>query len=882
MSARRKDPETPLERMLRQKEQLVKRFLKGNEPKFQQRHTRIMDEYFRNAYAASRTGMSFITGGKPCAIIAQGGYGREEQCIFSDVDLLILFDGEVPAEAEALVQDIVYPLWDIGLHVGHATRNVSTCIEVADENLEALTALLDARFICGQSFLYSRLTGAMRTAFGRRQANAVIHRLTEANQARHAHFGDATFLLEPNLKEGRGGLRDYHTLLWIARIRDDLRQPRDLEFSGRLSHSEYQELEHSLSFIWKVRNRLHHLARRKSDQLYFQHQETLAEAMNFKARKGQQPVERFLGCLHRHMTFVRDLLQLHLYELEYERPSGRGRKKIPARPAVEGIEMKNGMLGFSSAAAIPGNRALLLHIFAESARTGVPVGTEARRLIKDFAHLINREFASSKTARKAFETVLLLPALEHNVLDAMLQTGILVRFLPKFDKIVDRIQYDAYHIHPVDKHLLLTVRIIKCFGTEIDPAGGSLCGRLMKDLKDPLPLLWAALMHDIGKGGSSGNHSETGAMMSRRIMTEKGYDADTVDTVRFLVREHLFLIRMATRRDIRDEETALHCARRIRTAGRLKLLYLLTVADCIATGPKAWNEWTATLLENLFLNVLHFIEGDELTTSESMAIIDNRKAALLQRAGGKEARQEAGRLLPLMSPRYMLYTREEDIRRHVELYRRMGDRPFVWRIDPSPESGETRVITLCARDYPGLFSQVAGVFTLNGIHIRGAQVYTWRNNIALDILEVAPPPDRLFEAEKWDRTEADLLAVMNGGKDLDGEMARKLAGGRKSRPPVSAPSCRVVVDNRASSFFTIIEVFTNDRPGRLYQLTSTLFRCQLDVWLAKIATQVDQVVDIFYVRDFDGQKIDGEHQEKAVQTAIIKAMDQADLLSGAA
>lgn len=882
MATRKLSTDTPLGHMMQRKQELVDQFLKGAEPDFLHKHTQLLDEYFQTAYAASRTGMTLTMSGQSYAVIAQGGYGRQEQCVFSDIDLLILFDKKVPNEAEQLVQDIIYPLWDIGLDVGHAIRTVNQCVEVAQDNLEALTALLDARFICGQSSLYSRMSEIMRKTFARRHAAGVIEQLIAANRARHEHFGDATFLLEPNLKEGRGGLRDYHTLLWVGRIRDDLQQPRDLEFSGRLSHDEYLEMSRSLGFIWDVRNRLHILTSRKSDQLYFQHQERLAEQMGFLARKGQQPVESFLSRLHRHMAFIRDQLELHIYELDVARKPRKGRRGAAGKPRVDSVVLKDGMLAFASSADIPRHPELLMVIFAESARLQIPLGAEARRLVREFGYLFTKRFRRFAAARKCFEEILSAREADTGVLEAMLQCGILGRYLPEFGDVEDRIQYDTYHIHPVDKHLLRTVQIIKRFGTPDDPTEGRLRGQVMGEVGDPLPLLWGALLHDIGKGTAEGDHSDTGAAMTRRILTEKGYDEAFVETVEFLVREHLFLMKVATRRDIRDESTALSCARKIKTPERLRMLYLLSVADAIATGPKAWNDWHATLLENLFLNVLNSMKSGELTSGAAVETMDRKKHCLVSLASTPEERREVERLVTVMSPRYLLHTREERLGQHVALYRTLGNKSFVWRIEPHPSAPDLRMVTFCGKDRPGLFSRIAGVFTLNGIDVLGAEVFTWRNNVALDIFRVTPPPDRLLEEEKWRKAARDLEAVLDGSLDLGAALRDRLANYGAPRPRIGGKPDRIVIDNETSSFFTIIEVFTHDSPGLLHRVTDALFRCGLDVWLARIATKVDQVVDVFYVRDFDGQKVDSPEQEAAIRAAVGAEIDDAAVTARAA
>ncbi|MFC1830370.1 [protein-PII] uridylyltransferase, partial [Thermodesulfobacteriota bacterium] len=314
-------------------------------------------------------------------------------------------------------------------------------------------------------------------------------------------------------------------------------------------------------------------------------------------------------------------------------------------------------------------------------------------------------------------------------------------------------------------------------------------------------------------------------------------------------------------------ETAIICARRIKDVERLKMLYLLTVADAISTGPKAWNEWISTLLRDLFLKVLSILEKGELATREAVETVERKRDAVLSSAPSQPNRQELEALLNVMSPRYLLYTPEHDMLEHFELYKDMGPDEFVWKITETADSN-TRKVTICAKDRPGLFSKISGVFTLNGLDILDAQVFTWRNNIALDIFEVKPPPDQIFETEIWNRAEKHLNSALSGNLDLESALSEKVSAYRSSRRLTRERPHRVVVDNESSSFFTIVEVFTYDFPGLLYSITDALFRCRLDIWVAKIATKVDQVVDVFYVRDFDGQKVDLPDQVEAIKSTV--------------
>ena len=878
--AMKKPYDDVIKSLYEQRDSLIKRLPNIEANILLAEHTGILDDYFRDSFEKSLIGPEMGINKNPYVIIAQGGYGRGEQCIHSDVDLLFLFKHHVPPVAEDLIREIVYPLWDIGLEVGYATRSIEECLNLANDDYDILTPLLDARFICGMSILYSDLLEEIRQRIILKKEEEIIRWLVEKNMDRHRYFGDSSYLLEPNLKEGQGGLRDYHTLLWIQRIKNNIKHPRDMEYQGIISHRDYEALRNSLNFIWDIRNRLHLITGRKCDQLYTTHQIQMAKEMSFEKGKMRLPVEIFLGELHRRMEFIKQQLQIHLYELGYnisvlvgsvQNRKGIFRRKIKGRTKIDGIELDNDMIAFESSEAILKNPDLLIQIYEESSRLRIPLNAESKRLVREFLFLVNESFRKRETVVKAFETILTTKSVEFNVLNEMLYTGFLEKMIPEFSRLVNRIQYNDYHIYPVDKHSLRTVRILKNL-PEAD-SEDSLLSNLYNECKQRKALLWAALLHDIGKGYSSENHADAGAEKVYEILMRLNIRQKDIDTAVFLVKEHLFLIIAATRRDTNDEETAIYCAKRINDISRLKMLYLLTVADSMSTGPKAWNEWTASLLRDLFFKILNILERGELASKEAVKIAEKKKEKILQSVINPWERNDIESLFNFMSPRYLLYAPTEDIQHHFQLYNKLveaGNVPYVWNVKETKRA-DTRIVTICAKDRPGLFSKIAGVFALNHIDILRAHIFTWRNNTALDIFEVTPPPDLLFEDEKWEKAGRQLHDALNGRIDLAVEIKRK-GRHKKSKKDTSKDiherEDQVIINNQVSSFFTIIDIIANDYPGLLFTITNELFKLQLDIWVAKIATKIDQIVDVFYVRDFDGQKIDSEEQMKKIVDSI--------------
>jgi [protein-PII] uridylyltransferase len=865
------DPPDPAAALMRQRRGLFKQLERGPVDGFLKKHAALVDDYFLSSFAQSRVGPEMGIMRNPYALVALGGYGRAEQCVHSDIDLLFLFEKRVPPQAEALVREVVYPLWDMGLEVGHATRSVKECLQMAAKDHEVLTSLLDARFICGMSPLFHKMIDQLRVKLINIKPRKLIDWLVDSNRLRHQRYGDSAFLLEPNLKEGQGGLRDYHTMLWIARIQSDIKQSRDLEYMGYLSHAEYASLCDALAFVWGVRNRLHLLTRRKSDQLHLEHQTRLAEAMAIQATDGSLPVEQLMGQLHGAMEFIKLCYVVFLYELDQKKRLRRKNKALK-ETQVPGLKFNRGMLNFTGPEVILEDPRLLIKIFLESSVKKAPLNAEALRLVKEFGHLIRRpDFRSSPEVMADFEKILVRSGEVFNALSAMLSSGFLIRYIPQFGRVVNRIQFDQYHLYPVARHLLRTVRLLKGLGSGRSERDDPLFSQIYQEIKPKKTLLWAALLHDIGKAEPASGHAHRGAHMTREILQEKGMPMADIETVVFLVAEHLLLFDTASRRDINDEETALSVARKVGRADRLKMLYLLSVADAMATGPKAWNDWTASLLRSLFLKTLNVLEKGELVSKKAIRTIEEKKERILTTVADRDARSAREALLRMMSPRYLLYTSSKEIPEHIDLFAKLGDHKFVWQIEKSRDA-ETRRVTICAKDRPGLLARIAGVLTLNGINILDVRIFTWRNNIALDIFEVQAPPDPIFEEERWNRCAGDLEAALAERLDLSKALRDKENGFQSIRPLTAQRPQHVLVDNQSSSFFTIVEVTAWDFPGLLYRVSDALFRCHLDIWVAKIATRVDQVVDVFYVRNFDGEKADYPQEEAAIRETVEKVL----------
>ncbi|MFO8089914.1 MAG: [protein-PII] uridylyltransferase [Desulfatiglandaceae bacterium] len=832
-------------------------------------YTDMVDRYFRTAVQESAAGSVLFGRRERFAFIAVGGYGRKELCMESDIDLLILFDRKVPGEARRLAGETIYPLWDLGLDPGYSFRALQGCLSLASNDYEVLTSLMDARFLCGDSQLYLALKERFENKILRRKSADYVRWFRQRNLSAGESSNNSDTLIEPNLKNGPGGLRDYHALLWCSKALFPVRDPRDLEFSGVLSEREYRELLDSVGFLLNVRNFLHLLSGRRNDRLHFNMQARIASLLGYKDRGGISAVERFLGDLHAEMASIRAVYRSFTLGYLKENPGPGKRGMVCNRP--EGVAVEGGCLHFISAACIPCRRMLLLEICGYSAASGFPLSVEARRLVREFLCLIDEGFRNSPEAGKKFLEILMHPHAS-DALEQMMETGLLATFIPEFGDVQYRVQFDAYHMFPVGRHLIETLRVL------VSTADGShfLMRTIYSEIDDPLPLLLAALFHDLGKVGPG--HAALGVDIVRRVLGRMNCADETTDDVLFLVRRHLLLAETATRRDLGDEKVVVRCARMVGSIRRLKMLYLLTWADSAATGSRAWNPWKAALVEELFFKALHILERGELAGHDADQVAEQTRAEVKRRLVDGFEPGEVDAAFELMPPRYLLSVKAVDICRHLELHRRFRTsgagklRRNVLMDAYGEPLDDTWQVVFAAGDRAGLFADLAGVLALNDVDVLSASAYTWGDGTALDIFRTGRLPDALDHDKTWRKVARDLAKVASGELALSRKIAKKRSGLLARLADIPSRPARVVVDNGQSDFFTILEVFADDKPGILFDLADTLFSLHLDIRVAKIATHADQIVDIFYVCEVEGGKVEDPDRIRGITDGILQRL----------
>jgi [protein-PII] uridylyltransferase len=861
-------------RLAQAKQELKDSFLSGQGAQtFPSDLARLFDTYFRERLAEfSDSGLPGPA--RPYALVAVGGYGRGELCPGSDIDVLLLLSCEEPNDPGELARFLYFPLWDLGCDLGHGVRDINDCLNYSAQDQKVLASLLDAQILAGDAALFSDLQAMLGSPPFLTLCRGFGAFLAATNETRVAVGGDAGALLEPDIKDGLGGLREFHQILWMLRIEDLL--------GGSSCHKrdafpeEYAALRDHAAFLTFVRCHLHILSGRKNDRVIFDVQRELASRLHYVDGDNILAVERFLAELHRRMAEIRTLNALfysHIGDEDVCSPDFVLKRDISPDFSVSPAGLD--FIDARDTAPGPGD---LLHIFEESQATGMPLSWAARRRVTALAPEASAELSAANWAFKRFASLLVAdPA--GPVLEQMLETGLLGAIFPEFAQVRDMVQFDAYHIHPVGWHSLETVKVLgNLAGVQAPPYSD-----LYASLDSPQTLLLAALFHDIGKG-RGGNHEEIGAELVEAMLGRFGAAPEVVKDVVHLVRHHLLLADTATRRDLTDESEVIRCAALVGTPRRLAMLELLTYADSKATGPSAWTSWKSGLLTELAAKVDSLLRGGQAEGTRAARVMLRRRDEVRAKAKGLFDQASVEAKLDQMSPRYLAGVEADHIVRHLGLADKLLEpsgrlTPGAVVFDfPDHENKKSKYFTVMSCKDRTLFANVTGALALHDVNIQSADLYRWSGGIVLLIVQVSEPRDAYFIEELWQRVAKAVTDSMTGKLALD----YRLAGKRRSPLTVSAfrgleRPTRVSVDNKVSDFYTAVEVRADDRIGLLYDIAHTLLALKLDVHIAKVSTLGNRVHDVFYVRDLGGEKILDPEQAMEIREAIaFRLGDQAD------
>jgi [protein-PII] uridylyltransferase len=807
------------------------------------------------------------------ALIATGGYGRGVLAPYSDIDLLFLSDAPLGPQGRRQVEFMLYLLWDLGLKVGHAMRTVGECIEDAKGDVTIQTALIDARYLAGERTVHEGFDAAF-AAFRKQSGLAAFLAAKRAERAaRHARYGESPFLVEPHVKEGRGGLRDLQTLYWLARHAFGVqRMPelvgQDSPGGGLLTPQEARAIRRAWNFLWTVRFHLHYVTGRAEERLTFDLQPVVGARMGYTRHGVQDGVERFMK--HLFLT-ARDVVRLtRLLEPAIERAALGPPAVLPAGDAAlaqTGIALADGKVLFAPDRVVEQDPAIVLRLVRAARDRGLEVHPLAfRALVRNARYAVRLR---GDLAASAIFLDILCGKDAARWLRTLNEVGFISRFIPDWARIVGLMQFDTYHVFTVEEHTIEALGVLTQLErgdlAEVAPVASELIGQV----QSRRALFVAVLLHDIAKG-RGGDHSELGAEVALEVCPKLGLTPEETETVSWLVLNHLLISQTAFKRDIDDPKTILDIAETVQSPERLRLLLVLTVADMRAVGPKVWNGWKATLLRELYWRVAEVLAGGLSVPERDTRVARARSAAAALLDG--MPKPELNRYLSLGYPGYWLSFDPETHARHARMIQEAEreNAPLTVR-SRVLESRAVTEVTVYVTDHPGLFSRIAGALAVAGASIVDARIHTMTNGMALDNFWVQDAAGGAFDAPH----RLARLAVLIE-QSLSGRLQLEVEIGKLRREParlraVQIPP-RVVVDNHASNSHTVIEVNGRDRPGLLHDVTAAISDQGLQIGSAHITTYGVRAVDVFYVKDVFGLKVENERKLGTLRGALLAAL----------
>ncbi len=815
------------------------------------------------------------TTGQVMSIVAVGGYGRGELSPQSDIDLLFLLPYKRTSRAEQIVEYMLYMLWDLGLKVGHSTRSVDECIRQAKADMTIRTALLESRWLWGDQALFAELKRRYRSDVVAGSTEQFVEaKLAERNE-RHAKLGEARYVLEPNIKEGKGGLRDLHTLYWIAKYLYVISDVRELVKLGVLSEDAANRFAKAQAFLWSVRCHLHFLTGRMEDRLTFDVQQEIARRMGYTDHGGALGVERFMKHYFLIAKDIGDLTRIFCALLE-EQHKRKPKLRFPALlrlRKVEGFRLDANRLNVIGDDDFEREPVKMIRLFYTALSLDLDVHPRAMSLVTQNLKRIDNKLRQDPEANRLFIEMLTSRKDPEVALRHMNEAGVLGRFVPDFGRVVAQMQYDMYHVYTVDEHTIQAIGILHKLEQGQFAAEAPTATEVVKTVQSRRALYLAIFLHDIAKG-RNGDHSVLGADIALKLGPRLGLTDEETETTSWLVRHHLILTRTAFTRDIDDPKTIADFVAVVQSPERIKLLLALTLADVRAVGPGVWNNWKAGLLAELYHRALEMMSGG-IGVERREARVEHAQAALRAQLEATWPAEAIDAHLARGYPSYWVSFDKATHLRHARLIREAettrAPLTIDWRLDPL--HGVTE-ITLYTGDHAGLFSQIAGAMALSGASIVDAKIITMTNGMALDTFVIQDADGIAFDVpSRLAKLSANVEQALTGRLRLDRELAKRRSG-VPSRTRVFKVPPRVLVDNTASASYTVIEVNGRDRVGLLYDVTSAMTRLSLQIASAHISTYGERVVDVFYVKNVFGLKIEHERKIKEIREALMAALGE--------
>lgn len=831
----------------------------------------LVDQLLRTLYdftAVHVYPLSNPTSSEQLCLVATGGYGRGELAPFSDVDLLFLIPYKATPWAENVVEFMLYVLWDLGLKVGHATRTPEECTRLAKEDITIRTALLEARYLWGEEKLFHEAAKRfVRRVVATSGPDFVDQKLQERDN-RHKKMGDSRYVVEPNIKDGKGGLRDLHTMWWIARyLYGGLSRDKMIR-EDMLTAEEMKQFRKAERFLWTVRVAMHFAAGRAEERLTFDMQRTLAETLQYKDHPGLSGVERFMKHYFLVAKQVGDLTRVFCAVLEARQQKSSFLARFRRIRKLQDFAVEAGRLTFVEADDPKKNPVLMIKIFAVANDKGFDIHPDAVRLIQQNLSRITDRVRRNTEANNHFMEVLTSTKNGEINLRRMNEAGVFGRFVPDFGRVVAQMQYDMYHHYTVDEHTIRAIGLLSQIEKGELEKDHPLSSDVIQKVISRKVLYVSVLLHDIAKG-RGGDHSVLGAEVSEELCPRFGLSAAETETVAWLVRWHLLMSNTAFKRDLSDHKTIQDFCALVKSPERLRLLLVLTVVDIRAVGPGVWNGWKGQLLRELYY------------ASEEVLLVGHASLGRKERVKAKQAElrqeltdwsdEEFAAHAARMNDSYWIAEGPRTLAQNALLMKATDKAGSALGVTARVEQFQDMTkVSVYTQDHPGLFARTVGALGVAGASIMDAKIHTSRDGLAMDNFAVQDMDGNAFDSRRQlDKLEETILETLKGNVKPKERLLEKRMFGNKSEAFEVEPV--VLIDNKASNWSTVIEVNAKDRPGLLYDLAYALYRLKLSIFSAHVATYGERAIDVFYVRDLVGQKLSNKVRLRNLEDKLLKA-----------
>ena len=810
------------------------------------------------------------------AVIAVGGYGRGEMAPFSDIDVMFLMPARINNKHEAAVEFMLYLLWDLGLKIGHSTRSITEAIAAGRDDQTVLTSLLEIRHVCGDEALYKKLSEKLRSEIGKKKPLTFVEEKLAERDLRHKRFDDTRYVVEPNVKDGKGGLRDLHSLFWIAKYAYRVDGIMDVLAQGVLRDAEARRFARAQRFLWTVRCHLHFHAGRAEERLDFDAQIAIATVMGFADRVGMRAVERFMKRYYLAIRHVGDLTRIFcaVMETDFRKQLNFWRPDFLRAKNLDPFYIESGRVRLHENLRFRDDPLRIFRLFDIAQTYDADVHPHSLQRVTRGLPSVGSKIRQDPEANALFLDILTASKNSERVLRLMNECGVLGKFLPDFGRIVAMMQFDMYHSYTVDEHTLKAIGIIQAIEAGDLETTAPVSTEVMPEIQSRRALFVATLLHDIAKG-RGGDHSILGAEVALLVCPRLGLTQEETETVSWLVRYHLLMSKTAFRYDLNDPKTIQDFASIVQSPERLKLLFVLTVADIRAVGPNIWNGWKAALMRDLYHRCDAVLRGADPSAVALGNADDAQRKARTKLTNWTDSEFES-HVHQLPNVYWTGFDSDSHVR-HAQLCAkfRQGDMPLLIDFRPDADKRMTELTILTADD-PGLFSRISGAVVAAGANIAGARITTCHDGTVLDVFFLQDMNNATIESPKELEKIRSILE-----KALRGEFwLEKALDARWEQTPLRVrqlpvPS-RVMLSNKISTTHTVIEVNGRDFPGLLHKITACLASCGLQIQTASVSTYGERVVDVFYVKDIFGLQIQNEVRLQDIRRRLLQIFESAN------